>query len=108
MFDLSSIFSSQTAWMWVMFVGFVMIVSAYISISKYAGSKDDWNQIQGEMTGAIVMTFIGVLAFIIGMIIMVNYSGGDTTTKMFYSMIAVSGLSLFVSTISLCVSVVSA
>lgn len=107
--NLSDLFSMQSAWVWCIIISTVLILGAYISISKYAGSKDDWNQIQGQMTGVIVMVFIGVLAFIIGMIILVNYSGGsgDIMTKYFYSTIAVSGIALMVSTISLCISVIS-
>lgn len=109
---IGSMFSIQNAWIWCIIVSVVLIIGSYISISKFAGSKDDWNQIQGQMTGVIVMVFIGVLAFVIGMIILVNYSGGsggsgDIMTKYFYSTIAISAISLLVSTISLCVSVVA-
>lgn len=60
----SSTKSTIVFWLSVL-VTIGMFIAAFVKMSYFAGSKDDWNDIQPKVTEILVYTLIGVFAFAI-------------------------------------------
>jgi hypothetical protein len=58
----SSMKSTVVFWLSVIVV-IAMFITAFVKMSYFAGSKDDWNDIQPKITEILIYTLIGVFAF---------------------------------------------
>lgn len=60
----SSMKSTVVFWLSVL-AAIAMFIAAFVKMSYFAGSKDDWNDIQPKITEILVYVLIGMFAFTI-------------------------------------------
>lgn len=84
-------------------IGIAMFVSAFVSSSKYVGSKDDWNQVQPQITRVLIYTLIGTFAFMLAALL---FFIQDSAKAMYFIMV-VCCLSLGLSFSALAVAAIS-
>jgi hypothetical protein len=80
-----------------------MFIGAFVSISKFVGSKDDWNLIQPQITRVLIFTLIGTFGMIIAALLYYVQDPAKTT----YFVLVVCCLSLGLSFSSLAIAAIS-
>lgn len=67
-----------------------MFITAFVQMSNFIGSKDDWNSLKSQITKVIIFVMIGTVAFIIASLMFFI----QDPNKSIYFTIIVSGLSM--------------
>jgi hypothetical protein len=80
-----------------------LFIGAFVSMSKFIGSKDDWNTIQPQITKILILTLIGTFGLIIAALL---YFIQDSA-KTIYFILVLSCLSLGLSFSALAISAIS-
>jgi cytochrome b561 len=84
-------------------IGIGMFIGAFVSSSKFVGSKDDWNQVQPQITRVLIYTLIGTFAFMLAALL---FFIQDSAKAMYFIMV-VCCLSLGLSFASLAIAAIS-
>ena len=82
----------------------IMFIVSFVNTAKFVGRKDDWNQIQSQVTEILIYTIIGTICFTIASLIF--YTQQKDSNIMFF-VIPVSCMALGLSYSSLAVSAIS-
>ena len=85
-------------------IAIVMFIISFVNTAKFVGRKDDWNQIQPQVTEILIYTIIGTICFTIASLIF--YTQQKDSNIMFF-VIPVSCMALGLSYSSLAVSSIS-
>ena len=85
-------------------IAIVMFILSFVYTAKFVGRKDDWNQIQPQVTEILIYTIIGTISFTIASLIF--YTQGNNENIMFF-VIPVSCMALGLSYSALAVSAIS-
>jgi hypothetical protein len=80
-----------------------MFIGAFVSMSNFVGSKDDWNLIQPQITRILILTIIGTFAFIIASLLFYI----QDPAKTIYFILIICCLSLGLSFSSLAIAAIS-
>jgi hypothetical protein len=80
-----------------------LFIGAFVSMSKFVGSKDDWNLIQPQITKILILTIIGTFSLIAAALLYFIQDSARTI----YFILVVSCLSLGLSFSSLAISAIS-
>lgn len=82
----------------------IMFIVSFVNTAKFVGRKDDWNQIQSEVTKILIYTIIGTICFTIASLIFYSQrKDGD----IMYFVIPVSCMALGLAYSALAVSAIS-
>jgi hypothetical protein len=66
--DIMSKMKSNKYNIGIIFAGLLFVslfIAAFVQMSNFIGSKDDWNTLKPQITKIIVLVLIGIFAFII-------------------------------------------
>ena len=80
-----------------------MFIGAFVSMSNFVGSKDDWNLIKPQITKIWILTLIGTATLIIASLL---YFIQDSSRTVFY-ILALTCVSLGLSFSALAISAIS-
>jgi hypothetical protein len=80
-----------------------LFIGAFASMSKFVGSKDDWNLIQPQITKILILTLVGTFALIVASLLYFIQDSARTI----YFILVLCCLSLGLSFSSLAVSAIS-
>jgi hypothetical protein len=80
-----------------------MFITAFVQMSNFIGSKDDWNALKSQITKVIVIVMIGTIAFIVASLMFFV----QDPNKSIYFTIIVSGLSLGLAFASMSIAAIS-
>lgn len=80
-----------------------LFISAFVSMSKFVGSKDDWNLIQPQVTKILILTLIGTFSLMAASLL---YFIQDSARTIYFILI-VCCLSLGLSFSALAISAIS-
>ena len=80
-----------------------LFIGAFVSMSKFIGSKDDWNTIQPQITKILILTLIGTFGLIIAALLYFIQDSARTI----YFILVLSCLSLGLSFSALAISAIS-
>jgi hypothetical protein len=80
-----------------------MFIGSFVSMSKFVGSKDDWNLIQPQITRILIFTIIGTFGLIVAALL---YYIQDPA-KSIYFILIVCCVSLGLSFSSLAIAAIS-
>jgi hypothetical protein len=80
-----------------------LFIGAFVSMSNFVGSKDDWNLIRPQITKILILVLVGTVSLMIAAFL---YFMQDSA-KAIYFILVVSCLSLGLSYGALAVSVIS-
>ena len=80
-----------------------MFIGAFVSMSNFVGSKDDWNLIKPQITKIWILTLIGTFGLIIAALLYFIQDSARTI----YFILVLSCLSLGLSFSSLAISAIS-
>lgn len=80
-----------------------LFIGAFVSMSKFVGSKDDWNVIQPQITKILILTLIGTFGLIIAALM---YFIQDSE-RTIYFILVLCCLSLGLSFSALAISAIS-
>jgi hypothetical protein len=80
-----------------------MFIGAFVSMSNFVGSKDDWNLIQPQITRILIFTLIGTFGLIVAALL---YYVQDPT-KSTYFILVVCCVALGLSFSSLAIAAIS-
>jgi hypothetical protein len=90
----------------IIFAGLLFVslfIAAFVQMSNFIGSKDDWNTLKPQITKIIVLVLIGIFAFIIASLM---YFIQDPQ-KAIYFTIVTSGLSIGLAFMALAIAAIS-
>lgn len=65
-------------------VSVALFIASFVSMSQFAGSKDDWNLIQPQITKVLVLSLIGTFALIIASLL---YYIQDPSRAMYFILV---------------------
>ena len=80
-----------------------LFIGAFVSMSNFVGSKDDWNLIQPQITKILILTLIGTFSLIAAALLYFIQDSARTI----YFILVISCLSLGLSFSSLAISAIS-
>ena len=80
-----------------------MFIGAFVSMSKFVGSKDDWNLIQPQITRILIFTLIGTFGLIVAALLYYVQDPAKST----YFVLVVCCVSLGLSFSSLAIAAIS-
>jgi hypothetical protein len=80
-----------------------LFIGAFVNMSKFVGSKDDWNLIQPQITKILILTLIGTFGLIITSLL---YFIQDSA-KTIYFILVLSCVTLGLSFSALAISAIS-
>ena len=84
-------------------IGAIAFVGTFITTSALVGSSDAWSTIKGKLTGILVSTLLGGLAFAIGITLLIISRPALTS----WLPALLSGLALTFSIAALCTAAIS-
>ena len=85
-------------------IAIIMFILSFVNTAKFVGRKDDWNQIQSEVTKILIYTVIGTICFTIASLIFYTQ---QKDSNIMYFVIPVSCMALGLSYSALAVSAIS-
>ena len=80
-----------------------LFIGAFVSMSNFVGSKDDWNLIQPQITKILILTLIGTFSLIVAALLYFIQDSARTI----YFILVLCCLSLGLSFSSLAISAIS-
>jgi hypothetical protein len=80
-----------------------LFIGAFVSMSNFVGSKDDWNLIQPQITKILILTLIGTFSLMAAALLYFIQDSARTI----YFILVISCLSLGLSFSSLAISAIS-
>jgi hypothetical protein len=80
-----------------------MFITAFVQMSNFIGSKDDWNTLKPQITKIMIFTMIGTIAFMIASLMFFI----QDPTKSVYFAIIISCLSMGLAFASMSVASIS-
>jgi hypothetical protein len=80
-----------------------MFITAFVQMSNFIGSKDDWNALKSQITKVIIFVMIGTIAFIVASLMFFM----QDPNKSIYFTIIVSGLSMGLAFASMAIASIS-
>lgn len=84
-------------------ISVAMFIAAFVNMSNFAGSKDDWNLIQPQIQKILIFTLIGTFGLIIAALLYFIQDPARTT----YFVLTICCLSLGLSFSALAISAIS-
>ena len=84
-------------------VSISLFIASFVSMSQFAGSKDDWNLIQPQITKVLILSLIGTFALIVASLL---YYIQDSSRAMYFILVLCC-LSLGLSYSALAVAAIS-
>jgi hypothetical protein len=101
---LKSIGSGGNIGIWIFGITSVaLFIGAFVNMSKFVGSKDDWNVIQPQITKILILTLIGTFGLIITSLL---YFIQDSS-RTIYFILVLSCLTLGLSFSALAIAAIS-
>lgn len=65
-------------------VSISLFIASFVSMSQFAGSKDDWNLIQPQITKVLILSLIGTFALIVASLL---YYIQDSSRAMYFILV---------------------
>ena len=84
-------------------ISIIFFVASFITMTQFAGSKDDWNMIKPQITKVLIFTLIGTFALIVASLL---YYIQDSSRAMYFILVLCC-LSLGLSYSALAVAAIS-